>query len=144
MAYVLDTCIFNKLVDGAIDLGDLPSDGEYLATHVQIDEINATKDAERRARLLLKFAEVRPRLVPTESFVLGVSRLGQGRLGDGASFHTLRKELNTRNKSKPNNTQDVLTAEVALQNGFTLLTSDQHLAEVIAKYGGKVVYLRPA
>lgn len=34
---------------------DLPSEGEFVTTHVQIDEINNTLDKERRARLFLQF-----------------------------------------------------------------------------------------
>ena len=142
MSYVVDTNIFNKLVDGTINVADLPSDDAFVATHVQIDEINNTNDSERRARLFLMFAEVRPEIVPTESFVLDVSRLDHGKLSDGVLFDKLKQELDALNKSKSNNAQDVLIAEVAIVNGFTLLTSDWHLAEVVEKQGGKVVHFK--
>ena len=140
MSYVVDTNIFNKLVDGTLNVDDLPTDGKFLATHVQIDEINNTKDSERRALLFLRFAEVRPEIVPTESFVLDVSRLDYGKLSDGILFDTLKQKLDALNKSKLNNAQDVLIAEVAIVNKFTLLTSDRHLAEVVEKQGGKIVH----
>jgi predicted nucleic acid-binding protein len=144
MSYVVDTNIFNKLVDGTINVADLPSDGPFVATHVQIDEINNTKDSERRVRLSLVFAEVRPNIVPTESFVVGVSRLGHGKLSDGVLFKKLKQELDALNKSKSNNVQDVLITEVAIVNGFTLLTTDRDLAEVVEKQGGKVVHFKTA
>lgn len=142
MSYVVDTNIFNNLVDGTINVADLPSDSPFVATHIQIDEINNTKDSERRARLFLMFAEVRPEIVPTESFVLDVSRLDYGKLSDDVLFDKLKQELDALNKSKSNNVQDVLIAEVAIVNGFTLLTSDRHLAEVVEKQGGKVVHFK--
>lgn len=142
MSYVVDTNIFNKLVDGTINVGDLPSDGPFIATHIQIDELNNTKDSERRARLFLMFAEVRPEIVPTESFVWDVSRWDHGKWSDGVLFERLKQDLDALNKSKSNNAQDVLIAEVAIVNSFTLLTSDQHLAQVVKDLGGKVVHFK--
>jgi len=140
MSYVVDTNIFNKLVDGVFRIEDLPSDGPYLATHVQIDELNNTKDAERRARLFLMFAEVRPQVVPTESFVWDVSRWDHGKWGDGILYEKLKHDLDALNKSKANNARDILIAEVAIANGYTLLTADRDLATIAEKHGGKVAY----
>jgi len=142
MPYIVDTNIFNRLVDGIITPDDLPSDGLFVATHVQIDEINNTNDKERRARLFLKFVEVGPKIVPTESFVLEVSRLDHGKLSDGVLFAKLKQDLDTMNKSKPNNVQDVLIAEVAIVNGFTLLTADGDLCEVVKRHGGMTAYFK--
>ncbi|MEQ1534054.1 MAG: hypothetical protein HOO97_07225 [Sideroxydans sp.] len=47
MSYVVDTNIFNNLVDGVFRIEDLPSGGPFPATHVQIDELNNTKDAAK-------------------------------------------------------------------------------------------------
>ena len=142
MPYVVDTNIFNKLVDGIIAPDDLPSDEPFVATHVQVDEINNTSDKERRAQLFLKFVELGPKIVPTESFALGVSRLGHGKLSDGVLFTKLKQDLDTMNKSKPNNVRDVLIAEVAILNGFTLLTADGDLCEVVKRHGGRVAYFK--
>lgn len=46
------------------------------------------------------------------------------------------------NKSKANNARDILIAEVAIANEYTLLTSDRDLATVAEKHGGKVVYYK--
>ena len=142
MSYVLDTNIFNKLVDGTINPADLPSDGAFVATHIQIDEINNTNDSGRRAQLYLMFAKVRPKIIPTESFAFGVSRWGNAKFSHGALFMKLKQELDAMNGSKSNNIQDVMIAEVALANSFTLLTSDRHLAEAVEKIGGKVVLFK--
>ncbi|MCK9201350.1 MAG: hypothetical protein M0P59_07205 [Gallionella sp.] len=140
MSYVVDTNIFNKLVDGIFRIENLPSDGPYLATHVQIDELNNTKDAERRARLFLMFAEVRPQVVPTESFVWDVSRWDHGKWSDGVLYEKLKQDLDDLNKSKANNARDILIAEVAIANEYTLLTADRDLATVVKEHGGKVIY----
>ena len=140
MSYVADTNIFNKLVDGILRIEDLPSDGPYFATHVQIDEINNTKDAERRARLFLMFAAVRPQMVPTESFVWDVSRWDYGKWGDGILYEKLKQDLDALNKSKTNNAMDILIAEVSIANGYTLLTADRDLATVTKNHGGKVAF----
>ena len=81
MRYIVDTCIINKLVDGLIEPEELPSYGDFVASHIQIDELNKTKDEDRRARLFLKFAKTIDNVVPTETTLLGMSRLGESRLG---------------------------------------------------------------
>ena len=100
MKYVLDTCIFNKLADGLIALSDLPNDGQLVATHIQIDELNNTGGQERRAKLLLHFVAARPEMAPTESFVVGTSRLGHAKLGDGVTLDQIKSELDALNNSK--------------------------------------------
>jgi len=138
MKYVVDTSVINKLVDGLIQPEDLPDDGEFVASHIQIDELNRTSDEDRRAKLFLKFARTIDELVPTESFVLGVSRLGEGKLGDGAAYSSVKSQLDALNGGKANNSMDALIAEVAIRNGFTLLTADYHLKQVSEAYGAKV------
>ena len=135
MKCVVDTNIISRLVDGRLRPEDLPTDVEFVATHVQIDELNNTKDADRRARLFLKFATTVAAVVPTESTVLGVSRLGHSKLSDGNLYTALKSDLDSLNGGKANNTQDALIAEVAIANGYTLLTADFHLAKVAKKCG---------
>jgi len=74
MKYLVDTNIVNWLIDGKIDNATLPSDGQFIATHIQIDEINKTSDEERRARLFLTLAQSLSGLVQTETAVADVSR----------------------------------------------------------------------
>jgi hypothetical protein len=49
--YMLDTNIFNRVLDGDIPVVDF-QDLHVFATHVQLDELNATKDTARAAALL--------------------------------------------------------------------------------------------
>ena len=143
MKYILDTNIFNKLVDGSLLPSDLPSDGQFIATHIQIDELNNTADNERRAKLFLMFAKISPAVMPTESFILDISRLDEAKLSNGIFFESFKGDLDLLNKGKTNNIQDALIAEVAAVNGFTLITSDQDLANVAKKYEILFIYLQP-
>jgi predicted nucleic acid-binding protein len=140
MKYVLDTNIFNKLVDGSLVIDELPSDGQMVATHIQIDELNNTNDRERRAKLFLRFAEIAPEMLPTESIVFDVSRFDHAKFSDGKLFKSLKYDLDVMNGGKANNTHDALIAEVAIVNSYTLITSDFHLAEVAKKHGAKIIY----
>lgn len=140
MKYVIDTCIINKLVDGLINVRDLPSDGVFLTTHIQHDELSNTKTVTRRAELLNKFSEIIQEDVPTETAICGISRVGQCRVGDGRLFTSIKGSLDALNNSKTNNTQDALIAEVAIANGYTLVTADNHLRQVAIEHGCNVIH----
>lgn len=136
--YVVDTNIINWLIDGRVGPDTLPNDAEYVATHVQRDELAKTKNDERRAKLLEKFQATIDREVPTESVVAGISRVGLAKVSDGKLYYSLRNALAARNKGQLNNSHDALIAEVAIENGWTLLTADRDLAEVAADHSCKV------
>lgn len=140
MKYVVDTCIINKLMDGLIDLNNIPDDGDFVASHIQIDELNKTKDQARRERLLLKFGQTVTQVGPTETKILGVSRLDKCKLGDGAIYNIIKEELASLNGGKTNNTIDALIGEIAVSNEYTLLTADFHLAKVAKSHGCSVQY----
>ena len=141
--YVVDTNIIDRLVDGTIQPKDLPNDGQFIVTHVQIDELNVTQDQERRARLFIRFATTVDDVIPTESLVVGISRIGLSKVSDGNIYSSLRAALDARNKNKPNNAQDALIAEVAIKNGCVLLTADGDLAQVAEGHGCKVLHFAP-
>ena len=138
--YVVDTSLINKLVDGSVGADELPKDGQFVASHIQHDELSRTKNPERRAKLLEKFTEIIHEVLPTEAFVLGVSRLDEGKLGDGISYDAIKKELDSLNGSKANNAEDALIAGMAMKNGYVLLTADFHLYQVAYKHGIEHIY----
>ena len=140
---MVDTNVINWLVDGRIQPNHLPSDGDFVATHVQRDELAKTEDDGRRAQLLGKFAKTIDREVPTESVVAGVSRVGLAKVSDGKLYYSLRNALDTRNKGKRSNTQDALIAEVAIENSWTLITADRDLVEVAKQHGCEVRHYAP-
>jgi predicted nucleic acid-binding protein len=139
--YVLDTNVFNWLLDGRIALEKLPSDGAYLATHIQMDEIGRTSDPVRRGMLEHKFREIGTQVVPTETAVPDIAVPDLTKVSDGVMFESLRSALDKANRKK-NNPEDALIADVAIQNGYTLITADADLAHVAAQHGGKVLRLK--
>jgi len=82
-------------------------------------------------------------VAPTESFVVSLSRIGLGKLSDGEIYTSLRDALNNRNKGKANNSHDALIAEVAVKNGYVLITADTDLAEVAKNHGCKILFFAP-
>jgi len=157
--YMLDTNVFNHVLDGRINIDDL--DGlTFAATHIQSDELRNTKDEIRRAKLLGIFSRLieHPEptntfvagvsvaggarvgsggMVPTESAIWGVSRWGEAKWGVGDGIFTgMRQELDALNKGKRNNVHDALIAETAIRNNFILITSDSDLFLIATKYGG--------
>lgn len=137
MNCILDTNIFNWLVDGRISIEQLPKGTRY-ATHVQIDELSRTTDEARRTGLLSQFAVLQPRIVPTETAAWGVSRWGGSKWGEGNEYQCLKAELDAKNSRKPNNVQDALIAEVAIINKYILVTADADLAQVAEGHGCSV------
>lgn len=138
MKYVVDTNIINWLIDRKIEPATLPTDGEFVATHIQVDELNRTSNEERRARLFLTLTTTIRELLPTETTILDVSRLDWCKLGDGLVYTSIKNHLDAKNGGRRNNIHDALIAEVAIVNGFTLLTADGDLAEVTENHQGAV------
>lgn len=138
--YVVDTSLINKLVDGSVGVDELPKDGLFVASYIQHDELSRTKNQKRRAKLLEKFEEIIHEVLQTETFVLNVSRLDEGKLGDGISYDAIKKELDSLNRGKANNAEDALIAETAMRNGYVLLTADFYLYQVAYKHGIEYTY----
>ena len=139
VAYIVDTNVFNWLVDEKIKRAALPTDGDLAITHLQVDEINRISDDERRARVMLTLASNIKGVLPTETTVLDYSRLGHCKLGDGVIYKAIKADLDARNGGRKANIADALVAEVAVVNQYTLLTADRDLAGATTKLGGKVV-----
>jgi len=138
MKYVVDTNIVNWLIDGKINDAQLPSDGQFVATHIQIEEINKTADEDRRARLFITLASSLSGILPTETAISGISREGLSKAGDGALFSSIKNSLDSLNNGKHNNINDALIAEASIVNSHTLLTADSDLAQVTKEHGGLV------
>lgn len=142
MGYMLDTNIFNRLVEGRLAISDLPADDEFFATSIQIQELNATRNIERRAILIDKFSEVSPKIDSIKTSLWGYATFGESAWGaEGEHFEQIKAELDLLNKNKVNNPADALIGEVSLSNQHTLMTTDKDLATVIEKMGGKVLQI---
>jgi len=141
MKHVLDTNIFNRLVDGRFSLSLLPEGSAFVATKIQYEELKQTRDLTRRIALIKTFESVAPELVPV-LFALDVAGagLGEGKLGHNGDAMRLRADLEAT-KPKFNNWHDALIAEVALTYKYTLITADKTLAEVAKLHGISVLYV---
>lgn len=160
-SFMFDTNIFNRILDGVVDVAILRGKGHFYATHVQLDELRNTSNTQRRQELIAVFEEVTGSKVPTESFVLGVSRLDEAKMSgdsivptesaawdvsawdqakwgdENGLYSAIKSELDKLNNNKPNNIQDALIAETAIKNRFALVTEDTDLSKVARKFGGK-------
>jgi len=158
---MFDTNVFNRILDAVVPIDALSGRVNAHATHIQRDEIARTKDEARRKALETVFGSVTGPGVPTASLVLGVSRIGEARLGgerivptnsavwdvsawDQAKWSTndnlyvpVKADLDALNGGKKNNIEDALIAETAIKDGYVLVTDDEDLAAITKKYRGK-------
>ncbi|MFJ1538675.1 hypothetical protein ACIODS_09050 [Micromonospora chalcea] len=121
---VLDCNAVDPLVDlpGAFDVvkravesGEL----ELLGTHILEDELAATPNVERRAKLQAVLALTED--TPTGAFIFGVSKLGRARLGGGVeSIDALRA-----GRTDLTHTNDALLAHTCLVEGCALVTNEE-------------------
>lgn len=138
--YILDTNIFNRALDGQFDLGVLKSGVELFATHIELNELENTKNPERRAALLEVFRIAGPEQIPTESAVWGISEWGAAKwTSDDNLYQPIVNALNEKNGGKPNNAHDALIAETAIRNRLILVTEDGDLSEIASMYGAEVL-----
>lgn len=139
--YMFDTNIFNEILDHKIDIASITNASLYV-THIQLNEIQATKNEERRNLLLQVFHEVDKETITTESAVWDVSEWGNAKWGsENNLYQPIMKRLGELNKKKKNNTQDALIAETAIVNTQILVTNDIDLQYVISEFGGKAIDL---
>jgi predicted nucleic acid-binding protein len=136
--YLLDTNVFNRLVDMGVDPAAVVRAGALYVTHIQHDELQATRRSERAAALLEMLSVVKCERVPTAAAVWNVSNWGEAQYGDAdGGYSRMLDSLNRRNSNKRNNAQDVLTAITALKRGLILVTDDADLADVFREFGDR-------
>ena len=140
MAYMLDTNIFGWLIDGKLDGNDLPIDGKFVLTHVQFDEINRTKDSDRRARLLERVSSLSPTKVPVESMVWGTAKWNEWKWGDGDLYQKIKDGLDEKNRGRTSNVADAMIGEAAIKNDYVLVTADNDFSELAAEFGATVIF----
>ena len=137
---MFDTNVFNRILDGKIGVKTLPNTEPFYVTHIQRNEIENTKNPERREALLSTFHGIGHSQVPTESAYWGVSEWGSAKWSaDDGVIEEIIKRLNRKNKNKENNGLDALIAETAIKNEHTLVTDDRVLREVVKEMGGSTI-----
>jgi predicted nucleic acid-binding protein len=139
-AYMLDTNVFNAACDGEIPV-EAFGHRKMLAIGVQLAELRATKNSDRRTQLLEKFTEIDPKVMPAESFAFDVEGAGwdQAKWNDGSGkFQKMLarlKDLDAASGKKPkddrNQVRDILIAETALKLDATLISGDVNLRQML-------------
>jgi len=140
--FMFDTNIFNHILDNKILIENFPEYLNLFITHIQLDELEKTRDQNRRKMLLTIFKKIDQENIPTESLVLSVSKLGKAKLGDeNGLYKKIKLDLDEK-EIKQNNKQDALIAKTTIKNGLILVTDDSDLLEVTQKYNGEVITLK--
>ena len=143
---MFDTNAFNRLLDPGIDISIFKGRVDIFATHIQLRELHATTDTQRRQALESSFHEITTQTLPTESMVLPI-KLGSAKFGDG-TYELILAKLNgkansfrgrKRNNKLRSNPADAQIGEVALKNGHVLVTDDPELFSVVKDCGGTVL-----
>ncbi|MDF0716993.1 type II toxin-antitoxin system VapC family toxin [Muricauda sp. 334s03] len=133
MKLIFDSNVFDDLITEKLDLRIVKNKShEVYITHIQVDEINECYDKEKRARLFNSMTEVRPEKITTESFIIGTSRIGSAKIGNGNLFEQLRMG----NYKKTN---DALIGETAIKNNLTLITNDKKFKNKVIELGGNAL-----
>lgn len=136
---IFDSHVFDYILDGTLSINkilDSKTKGfEYYMTHIQIGELSDCPEPDKRTKLALVKTRIAPILIPTESFILGTSRLGHARIGDGAVFSQITKTSENKEKF----TNDALIGETAIKGGFTLVTNDVKIRNKVNSEGGEAV-----
>lgn len=138
--FMLDTNAFNRALDSGVDPLRLSKRGRLYVTHVQLNELQATKQSERLNQLLRVFEAVEQESIPTSAAVWDISEWGRAEWGDAdGGYDALLKRLDELNGGKNNNAQDVLIAVTALKRNLILVTDDEDLTTVLKEFGGSAV-----
>jgi predicted nucleic acid-binding protein len=126
--YMFDTNIFGQILKKMPEPERmLKSPNEFFVTHIQRDELNASPDWIKE-KLLTVFQVVPQQNIATTSVIVGFSRVGGAKIGNGAVYESILVQLD---KVKPmeqdNNIKDALIGETAVKNEIVLITNDKAL-----------------
>lgn len=139
---VWDEVLVNSRLQDLLVFGEAHGCIEIVRTHVQIDQNEAmrtTKPVKLTAINGLR-AQLQEKDVPTEGFVLGVSRLGQAKLGSDDS-NLAFEELMGNQKRTLKNASDALLAVSAEFGQRFFVSGDQRLVDKSVNLGFKVIPL---
>lgn len=142
VGYLLDTNIFNGIVKDTIALEQLPY-GKYFCTRWQEDELAATKDEAKRAKLLDCFRsiavgksmkELEDRSTPWGSSWGSVWDRG------GKFFPDIFKYLETAKPKDRGNWGDAINLEVCLYEGICFVTTDEAASKAAQNWNIEAIY----
>lgn len=93
-----------------------------VSSHVQEDELTATPDEERRAKLLALYRALPKVSVATSAGVYGISRYGRARYGDGSWTGVSLDDLDTESRG---HRHDALIGVTAAGEADVLVTCEK-------------------
>jgi rRNA-processing protein FCF1 len=144
--FMFDTNIFNRILDEKIDINNFSKkEYDYFVTHVQYDELNKTRDSERRKKLLKVFKSLHKKEIATESCLMNISKMNKSKMGNGNLHKKILSELQKlegKKKSKHNQPIDALIVETSLSNSIVLVTNDIKLKKLMGSIGGTAISLQ--
>lgn len=136
--FLLDTNVFNHLVEGKIEIKDLPQGFPLFITHLQRRELMNCPDVEKKAKLMSLINILPKHYAPLQTCLAGVMCAGD-RVGNGKIYREIYDFLCNKNKKRTRaNTYDALIGEVAIINKLILITNDQLLTKKVRELGGEV------
>lgn len=141
MKFMFDTNIFNHIIDEQVDVSLFKTNYEYLVTHIQFDELNATKNEIRKSELLKIFKNIEQEKVSTNSAAFDISDWDNAGWGDDDDIYTKILEGLNQIKNEKNNIADSLIAETAIKNEAIFVTDELKLRKVVSSFGYKVFSL---
>ena len=141
--YMLDTNVFNHLIEGSIQLTNLPKDNPIFVTHLQFNEISNCPITEKRELMLELIKELPDDMIPTNTAICGISAAGHCRIGNGKIYSEILAKLDTIKTRKNNsNAIDSLIGETSIIENLTLISNDQSLIQIVSELGGTILDLR--
>jgi predicted nucleic acid-binding protein len=129
--FMLDTNMFDEVVDGNIDLSLLRNyDATFYVTPVQREELS-NADGSRGQKLLNTFQSVADK---EEDSIFAFDTKGAG-WGDGAwATEEQRKAYDKiREEHAPDESEDVNIAAVAVSEGIIVVTADRRLRNALER-----------
>lgn len=117
--YLFDTKTFRTLLGDGDMLKRLEGKAQFYATPIQHDEIARIPDPDRRERALRTIEQI--------PFQQGADRSS-----------AINESLNQRKKTYKN-VHDSIIAEICLERGFTMVSDNQAIRELVAEHKGKAV-----
>jgi predicted nucleic acid-binding protein len=151
--YMLDTNVFNRLADEQVSL-DAFRGLRLVATHVQVDELKATKCPARAAELLRNFETLVQEMRNTASAFWDVSQWDQSNWSGEddvvekmlARLKQLDAETSKKHRDPKNPIRDILIADTAIKLKATLISDDENLRRLVHEFGGRAIPVveRPA
>jgi hypothetical protein len=139
---MLDTTVFNHVLCDRVGPRVLATRGTLFATHVQYQELQTTKNLQKRDQLEEVFKVIGPNRITTATSLFEVAPWDAGEwASEDGLFDVMLAELNRLDGAKDNNSVDILIAETAIRGVLTLVTDDTHLGQAVRTFNGESLRL---